>query len=229
MYSNYKNKSFKHKLIDRFQRRDKGNFFLLIKNYLIYLNSKIFNKKLFYKDKTRSHIILQIKKNSVIAEIGVWQGNFSKIINDFCNPKELILVDLWTYDDQVRGCAPQVDGQEPISQNFFDEAYMNTKSKFFNNHNVKILKKSSKEASKMYNNEYFDYIYIDAEHSYKAVYDDLKCWFPKLKKNGYLFGDDYYWREEDSTFSVQNAYQDFIEKNDIKKWCVFKSQILIKK
>ena len=229
MYSKYKNISLIHRIVDRIQRRDKGNFFLLIKNYIIYLNTKIFNHKLFYKDKTRSHIISQIKNNSVIVEIGVWQGNFSKIINDFSSPKELVLVDMWKYNDQVRGCAPQVDGKEPISQIFFDEAYMKTKSKFKDKLNVKILKKSSKEASKMYDNNYFDYIYIDAEHSYKAVYDDLNHWFPKLKKNGYLFGDDYYWREEDNTFSLQNAYQDFLRKNDIRKWCVFKSQIMIKK
>ena len=229
MYSKYKNKSIIHKFIDRLQRRDKGTFLLLIRNYIIYLNTKVFNSKLFFKDKARSHIISQIKENSVIVEVGVWQGNFSKIIYDFCKPKELVLVDMWKYDNRVRGCAPQVDGQEPISQNFFDEAYIKTKNRFANHQNVKILKKSSKEASKFYNNNYFDYIYIDAEHSYQAVYEDLTSWFPKLKKNGYIFGDDYYWREEDNTFSLQNAYQDFIKKNDIKNWCVFKSQIMIKK
>jgi len=42
-----------------------------------------------------------------------------------------------------------------------------------------------------------------------------------------LFGDDYYWREEDDTLSLHKAYQEFIIKKNIKKWCVFKSQITI--
>ena len=74
---------------------------------------------------------------------------------------------------------------------------------------------------------FFDYIYIDAEHTYEAVKKDLRAWYPKLKKNGTLFGDDYYWREEDDSLSLHKAYQEFISKNHIKKWCVFKSQITI--
>ena len=229
MYSKYKNKSLKNRLIDKIQRRDKGNLSFLFKNYFIYIKTKIFNKELFKKIKSRSHIISHISEKSVVAEIGVWQGNFSRIIYDYCNPKELVLIDPWIFYHQIRGCAPQVKGKEPISQTFFDESYEITKSKFINDSNVKIHKMSSIEASKLFKDNYFDYIYIDAEHSYKAVYCDLNTWFPKLKKNGYLFGDDYYWREEDHTFSLQNAYQDFIKENGIRKWCVFKSQIMIEK
>ena len=78
-----------------------------------------------------------------------------------------------------------------------------------------------------FEDNFFDYIYIDAEHTFKAVTKDLEVWYPKLKKNGTLFGDDYYWREEDDTLSLHIAYQEFIKKNHIKKWCVFKSQIKI--
>ena len=59
--------------------------------------------------------------------------------------------------------------------------------------------------------------------------EDLKYWYPKLKKNGYIFGDDYYWRETDGSFSVEKAYQDFFRKHNIKYWCVFKSQVCFKK
>ena len=86
---------------------------------------------------------------------------------------------------------------------------------------------NSIEASSKYEDNFFDYIYIDAEHTFKAVTKDLEVWYPKLKKNGTLFGDDYYWREEDDTLSLHKAYQEFIKKNHIKKWCVFKSQIKI--
>ena len=90
-----------------------------------------------------------------------------------------------------------------------------------------ILDFNSQEASSKYEDNFFDYIYIDAEHTYQAVTKDLEVWYPKLKKNGTLFGDDYYWREEDDTLSLHIAYQEFIKKNHIKKWCVFKSQIKI--
>ena len=81
----------------------------------------------------------------------------------------------------------------------------------------------------LFDDNFFDYIYIDAEHSYKAVKKDLLLWYPKLKKNGYIFGDDYYWRENDYSFSVEKAYQDFFKMKNIKYWCVFKSQVCFKK
>ena len=225
MITNFKNKSFLHKIKDKWDRRNKGNTLLLIKNYYLYFFQKIFLQQKF----KRRYIISQINKNSVIAEVGVWKGEFSKKILDYCMPEKLFLIDPWLFDIKVRGCAPQVEGKEPLNQKYFDQAYNETISKFANNLNVEIIKNTSLDSSKKFNNEYFDYIYIDAEHSYNAVKQDLNCWYPKLKKNGYMFGDDYHWREEDGTLSVEKAYQEFFEFNKIKHWCVFKSQVIFQK
>ena len=223
MENNYKKKSVILRLKDKIQRRNRGNFKMILKNYFYYFYTK-FNK--FTKDK-RAYIVAQLKKNSVIAEVGVWEGEFSKIIYDNAIPNKLILVDPWIFDPKIRGCAPQVHGKEPLSQNFFDNAKLSTYNKFKDVQNVHIVDKISSIASKLYDNEYFDYIYVDGEHSYKAVLNDLENWYPKLKKNGKIFGDDFYWREEDNSFSVKKAYYEFILKKNIKKWCVFKSQICL--
>ena len=196
---------------------------MLIKNYFYYFVSKIKN---FTKDK-RAYILFQLNKKAVIAEIGVWKGDFSKQIYDFSLPKKLILVDPWLFNPKIRGCAPQVNGNEPLNQKFFDDAKLSTYQKFQNSENVFIIEKDSFNASILHKNNYFDYIYIDGEHSYEAVLNDLKYWYPKLKKHGKIFGDDFYWREEDNSFSVKKAYEDFIVENKIKKWCVFKSQICL--
>ncbi len=196
---------------------------MIIINYFFYFYSK-FKKSI--KDK-RYNILLQINKNSVIAEVGVWKGDFSKKIYDLRSPKKLILVDPWIFNPKIRGCAPQVNGKEPLNQKFFDDAKSSTYAKFHNLENVEIIDSSSLDSSNMFKNEYFDYIYIDGEHSYDAVLNDLNHWYPKLKKNGKIFGDDFYWREEDNSFSVKNAYENFILNNKIKKWCVFKSQICL--
>ena len=34
-------------------------------------------------------------------------------------------------------------------------------------------------------------IYLDGDHSYESVLDDLNNWYPKLKKFGVMCGDDY--------------------------------------
>jgi len=225
MLSNFKHQSIKNKLYDKWQRRNKGNIFLLVKNYFHYFKNKVsYNKKF-----KRNHLISQLKKNSIIAEIGVWKGDFSQKIVENCKPNKFILVDSWIFDKTIRGCAPQVEDKEPLNQIYFDQAYNETKLKFKYHSNVSIYKSNSKEASKKFEDNFFDYIYIDAEHSYSAVRQDLEYWFPKLKKNGYIFGDDYHWREEDYSLSVERAYQEFFKINKIKFWCVFKSQVIFRK
>ena len=219
----YKNRSFYNRILDKFERRNIGNLLLLLNNYFFYFKTKI---KKISSDK-RAYILEQLDKNSKLVEVGVWKGDFSKQIWNISSPNLLVLVDSWTFDEKVRGCAPQVSGEEPLSQNFFDQAKKDTHDKFKNIQNVHILDFNSQEASSKYEDNFFDYIYIDAEHTYQAVTKDLEVWYPKLKKNGTLFGDDYYWREEDDTLSLHRAYQEFIQKNHIKKWCVFKSQIKI--
>ena len=219
----YKNKSFYNRILDKFERRNRGNLLLLLNNYFFYFKAKI---KKISADK-RAYILEQLDKNSKIVEVGVWKGDFSRQIWNISSPNLLVLVDSWKFDEKVRGCAPQVSGEEPLNQNYFDQAKKDTYDKFENIQNVNILDLNSLEASSKYEDNFFDYIYIDAEHTYKAVTKDLEVWYPKLKKNGTLFGDDYYWREEDDTLSLHIAYQEFIKKNHIKKWCVFKSQIKI--
>lgn len=39
--------------------------------------------------------------------------------------------------------------------------------------------------------EYFDWLYIDALHTYDAVINDLTAWWPLAKKGGLVSGDDF--------------------------------------
>ena len=36
-----------------------------------------------------------------------------------------------------------------------------------------------------------DYIMVDGAHEYDAVLDDIENWWPKLKPDGVMFGDDF--------------------------------------
>jgi hypothetical protein len=76
-------------------------------------------------------------------------------------------------------------------QTSFDDLYLKVKSRFSNNSKIKIIRDKSINAAKMFDDEYFDFIYIDGDHSYEAVLADLLAWYPKLKKFGVMCGDDY--------------------------------------
>ena len=42
-----------------------------------------------------------------------------------------------------------------------------------------------------FDDEFFDYIMIDGAHEYEAVKKDIENWWPKLKPEGVMLGDDF--------------------------------------
>lgn len=83
-----------------------------------------------------------------------------------------------------------------------------------------FLRMTSEKATKQFSNGYFDFIFIDGDHSYESVKQDIEMWLPKLKEDGVLAGDDY----KGGRFSkyVQRALKETLgEVNHIEKvWYV---------
>ena len=57
--------------------------------------------------------------------------------------------------------------------------------------NVKIMKMTSIEASKRFEDNYFDMVFIDANHGYKSIKEDIEVWYPKVKQGGVISGHDF--------------------------------------
>lgn len=49
----------------------------------------------------------------------------------------------------------------------------------------------SLEAAKKFRDDSVDFVWIDADHSYKGVKDDIAAWWPKIKRGGAMGGDDF--------------------------------------
>ena len=74
---------------------------------------------------------------------------------------------------------------------------------------------------------YFDWIYIDGNHEYEFVLQDLSLGFLKLKPNGFLVGDDYNWKPE-KNYPVKRAVKYFLKLNGLDdKLKVIGSQFII--
>ncbi len=127
-----------------------------------------------------------VKVNGV--EIGVQKGINSSNILYMLNIRNLYLVDIWS--------------------NL--EHYLIVLDKFRNYKKVIIIKNTSINASREIANNSLDFIYIDANHKYRQVYNDLDYWFPKIKKKGIISGHDIF-----SHLEVLRA---------VKDWCI-KSKI----
>mgnify|MGYP004447172199 CR=1 FL=1 len=148
----------------------------------------------------------KIKDAAICAEIGVWKGNFShKILRR--DPKELHLIDPWAHQDYKKRWYS-------IEQEKMDKIHLGVQERFKNCPNVKIHRKFSTEVK--FPKNYFDWVYVDGNHSYEFVLKDLNYYFPLIKKGGYLCGDDYGWRDADCPKGPKVAVDEFALKNNLK-------------
>ena len=49
----------------------------------------------------------------------------------------------------------------------------------------------SVEAASLFENGSFDFVYLDADHSFESVWQDLSVWYPKIRIGGILAGHDF--------------------------------------
>jgi len=55
---------------------------------------------------------------------------------------------------------------------------------------IKINNIDSNEGHKLYDDGFFDMVFVDGDHSLKGVINDIKNYLPKVKKGGILAGHD---------------------------------------
>ena len=114
-----------------------------------------------------------------------------------------------------------VDHYQPHTEHSGNVITKEQQDQFFNSLIAKIqpfLDKTtvilldSVEASKKFQDNYFDFVYLDGGHSYEQVQNDMKAWFPKVKKSGILCGHDY---NNKCTPDVTRAVKDYAKANNL--------------
>jgi hypothetical protein len=56
---------------------------------------------------------------------------------------------------------------------------------------VSLIIADSVAASRLFANASVDWVHLDARHDYESVKADLRAWLPKVKRGGWLSGDDF--------------------------------------
>ena len=158
------------------------------------------------------------------AEIGVQEGIYSEILCKNNPQMKLFGVDPWlTYVTHIGEDGPKSPDNKS-SQEMCDKFYEETKVRMAP-YNFEIIKESSMDAVKRFEDESLDFIYIDANHEYSHVMEDLTEWHKKLRKGGIISGHDYYYiKEPRSLMHVKTAVNAYVKLNKIKPLIIWGAQ-----
>ena len=161
----------------------------------------------YIKKQLSRNDILRALPNGNVAEIGVARGKYSASILKFNNPNKLYLIDIWAKID-----LSYKDTNMP-EQEIQESRFNDIKKIYHNNSAVEIIRKKSDEAAQLFENSFFDWVYIDADHSYQGCLRDLNCYDKLVKETGYILGHDF-GNVIKRGYGVRKAVFEFIMKNN---------------
>jgi len=149
-------------------------------------------------------------KNGKIVEVGVFGGASLLSITETCivNNTKLYGVDPW--DKLTKAFPKQSLSETRKDMNFLRLNLMKIITELNYQNTVTLKRDFSVDAAKKFDDEDLDLIFIDGNHEYKNVYNDLQSWIPKLKPNCWMIGHDYRKRP------VGKAVREFCRQNKLK-------------
>lgn len=154
------------------------------------------------------------------AEIGVFRGGFTKHL---CRAGlKVFAIDPWmAYVDWMEKKGWPKDLQE--EQDKFYEFAKHRLSRF---RLCTIVRKTSMEAVKDFDDESLDFVYIDGHHGFQYIAEDLCQWTKKVRKGGIVSGHDYIpvagW-----TCHVMYVVDAYVQAFGIKDWWVLGREAVV--
>jgi len=144
------------------------------------------------------------------VEIGVAEGGFS-----------FYLLDRWP------GTCYQVDPWLHLTRDYLDYCNQNTaeqerrfklvmeKSTHYKGRS-RVMRLFSDAAVVLFPDDFFDFVYIDANHKLEFIRDDIQLWWPKVKRGGIFAGHDYLDGVISSgDYGVKTAVNEFVAANGL--------------
>jgi len=140
----------------------------------------------FHFTEPYSQAVRAAKDGSVFVELGCWKGRSAsflavEIVN---SGKEIDL----NFVDHWGGSEEEAHKADPELERVFD-IFKSNVAKSGVKHTIHRM--PTVEAAKKFADGSVDFIWVDAGHEYDEVLADLQAWWPKLKAQGIIGGDDF--------------------------------------
>lgn len=142
------------------------------------------------------------------AEIGVERGIYSQIIAESNPGLKLYAIDAWEAYQGYR---------DHTTQQKLDGIFSEAQDRLSLYPNVEMIREFSMEAVDDFEDESLDFVYIDANHEFQNVVNDICEWQTKVKVGGIIAGHDYIKRKDNGyLMHVPMAVHGYVEAYNIK-------------
>lgn len=164
-----------------------------------------------------SHFVFDHGNGAKFVEVGCWLGaSTSYLATEIKNRQkqiEFYAVDTWLGSNEPiqNKTIENLGGPEALFYQF-NENIRNAGV----SHLVKPMRMTSVQASQKFEDESLDVVFIDACHRYPDVLEDIKSWYPKIKKGGKIAGHDYLVGNKISEGGVIRAVNEFFKGKNLE-------------
>lgn len=149
-------------------------------------------------------------EGAVGAELGVFRGAFIDHLLT-TKPSKLYLVDPWFRSASnwpwAKGDNSTVNAVLSIISSFRNE---------IESGNIDLRLEYSQDFLKSIPDNHLDWVYIDTTHSYKQTLIELELSLKKIKKSGFIMGDDYNSNPQARHTGVYKAVQEMARKDKLE-------------
>lgn len=121
------------------------------------------------------------------VEIGTEQGFYAEVLCQSNPNLELTCIDPWINYPGYR---------EYVSQEKIDKIYSEAKERLAP-YNCKLIRAKSIEALRYFKDESLDFVYIDGNHEFSYITEDIVEWSKKVRTGGIVAGHDYMIHKEE--------------------------------
>lgn len=139
------------------------------------------------------------------VEVGTDEGGYAK---DICTRFPEVI--LYTIDPWL----PYNEGNEVKDAEKIEQIYQKAVQNLQPFTKCQIIRKTSMEAIKIFYPNTIDFVFIDGNHEYPFVYQDIVEWTKIVKPGGIVAGHDYK-EDPNRKYGVIEAVNKYVEENNI--------------
>ncbi|HRT96267.1 MAG TPA: class I SAM-dependent methyltransferase [Planctomycetota bacterium] len=153
-----------------------------------------------FKVPAKEDILPLMPRGGIAAEVGVFKGGFSQKIIEATRPAKLHLIDPWPEEVSSGGIVAKGDDLHAQVTARFQER--------IDAGQVVVHRATSLQAAQELPDASLDWVFLDANHGYEGMKQDLEAFYPKVRPGGYITGHDY---TEAKGYGVIRAVRELIE------------------